>query len=271
MQAAGLGGTEFPARYIANYALDCSVMPLGVPTGFLRAPTSNGVAFVIQSFIDELAHAAGKDPVQFRYTLLANFKLTRRWRRPVRRARRPRAVVARAVDRSSTHERMRGVLELVARSRDGASTRLPKGTGMGVAFHFSHRGYFAEVVQATVSQAGELKIDKVWVAGDIGNQIINPMNAENQVAGLRTRRHRRGADAGDHDREGKGGAGQLPQLPAAAPGAGAAGRSALEAVGHRAHGPWRAGVAAGDPGAHERDLCRLPASAYDRCRCRSTI
>ena len=166
---AGIGGTEFPQHFIPNFALDASVMPLGVPTGFLRAPGSNGIAFATQSFIDELAHAAGKDPLQFRLDLLANVQTD----------------AATTVPQPPPYdgERARGVLELVREKSGWGKTTLPRGTGMGVAFHFSHRGYFAEVVKASVSKEGKLKVEKVWVAGDVGSEVINPLNAENQVQG----------------------------------------------------------------------------------------
>ena len=159
--SASLRDSEFPAGAVPNIRMGASLIPFGVPTGALRAPGSNALAFVYQSFLDELALAAGVDPLQFRLDILAS-----------------------ATDEMSFDAgRMTGVLERVAEVSRWGRTDLPPETGLGIAFYYSHRGYVAEVVQATVSRTGTLSVDQVWAAVDIGRHIINPLNAENNAQG----------------------------------------------------------------------------------------
>jgi isoquinoline 1-oxidoreductase subunit beta len=164
---AAISPGEFPSGFVPNFALGSSVMPLALRTGPLRAPGANALAFVMQSFIDELAHAAGKDPIAFRLELLGE----------------PRQLKTDTNAPTYDVARMRGVLQEVADRSGWGKRTLPKGTALGVAFHYSFQGYFAHVAEVSVASNNKIKVNKIWVCGDVGSQIINPSGAEAQVQG----------------------------------------------------------------------------------------
>jgi isoquinoline 1-oxidoreductase beta subunit len=155
-----------PAGLIKHLRFSQSMIPTIVNTGWLRAPGSNALCFASQSFLDEVAVAAGTDLPKLMLTLLGE-----------------RREIAAADHRPSFDTgRARDVIEKVVQTSNWTEKPTQPARAKGFAFYFSHRGYFAEVAEASVS-GGDVTVHKVWVAGDIGSQIVNPMGAENQVHG----------------------------------------------------------------------------------------
>ena len=164
--AAEIYVDDFPAQFIENFRFEWFEVQSGVPRGSWRAPAHTANAFVVQSFLDEIAHASGKDPLALRLDLYGE-------------------------DRELPYGqhggpvfnpwRLSRLLKHVAERIDYGTER-PQGRGVGIASHFTFGGYAAHAVEVTVDNAGELAIERIIAAVDCG-LAVNPRGVEAQLQG----------------------------------------------------------------------------------------
>ncbi len=139
-------------RYtIPNLRVEWCAAPLGVPCLWWRSVGHSHTSFVVESFLDELAHAAGRDPLDYRRALLGE------------------------------HYRLRGVLELAA-EKAGWGTPLPEGRARGLAVHESFKSFVAHVVEVSLDARGHVRVHRVVCAIDCG-PVVNPDTIEAQMQG----------------------------------------------------------------------------------------
>jgi isoquinoline 1-oxidoreductase beta subunit len=162
------GAVEFPAQYTPNYRATQTLLPLAIPCGPWRAPGSNTAGWVVQSFMHEMSVAANRDHGEFLLEVFGQ-------KQPA-----PEGAPA-GPPGGLNPERAQNVIK-AAMQRSGWGKQLPKGRGMGLAFHFSHQGHFAEVAEVSVDSRNKVTVHKMTVVGDIG-PIVNLSGAENQVQG----------------------------------------------------------------------------------------
>lgn len=127
---------------VPNVKVDWVRAEPGIPVGFWRSVGNSQNSFIVESFVDELAHAAGKDPFEFRRGLLEK------------------------------HPRHKAVLELAA-GKSGWGQPLPAGRARGIAVQESFGSYVAEVAEVSVSPEGKVKVHRVVCAVDCG-VVVNP-------------------------------------------------------------------------------------------------
>jgi isoquinoline 1-oxidoreductase beta subunit len=169
----GIGADAYPSGFAPAYALYTSAQPLMLRCGALRAPGDNAYCWVAQSFIDELAHEAGRDPLEFQLDLLSNKQAP--WKSDGKDAVGDHEPTGQDV---LIPERYKGVLQLVAEKSGWAKRAKEPGRGLGIAAWFCHLGYFAEVADVSVDASNKVTVHHVWAVGDVGSQIINPRAAE---------------------------------------------------------------------------------------------
>ncbi|HEY7745136.1 MAG TPA: xanthine dehydrogenase family protein molybdopterin-binding subunit [Desulfuromonadales bacterium] len=144
------GAADLPYA-IPNVMVELHSPKLAVPVQWWRSVGHSHTGFVVESFLDELASAAGEDPFFFRRRLLAG------------------------------HPRHLGVLELAAK-RAGWGEPLPKGQGRGIAVHASFGSFVAQVAEASVATDGRIRVHRVVCAVDCG-RVVNPDTVKAQMEG----------------------------------------------------------------------------------------
>jgi isoquinoline 1-oxidoreductase beta subunit len=155
---------RFPAGAVDNYLAEKHALQTNVTTGAWRAPRSNFIAGAEQAFMDEVAEAAGKDPIEFRLELF------------------DRAIKDPIGDPEKNDydpERYAGVLRLVKEKSGWSNTGSNK--ARGVSAYYCHNSYVAQVLDL-VMEGNRPKVEKVWCAVDCGI-VINPISAKNQIEG----------------------------------------------------------------------------------------
>ncbi|HEX8529877.1 MAG TPA: xanthine dehydrogenase family protein molybdopterin-binding subunit [Cytophagales bacterium] len=151
---------NFPSGAVDHLLIDSVEHKSPITTGAWRAPITNFLAFAEQSFLDEVAQAAGKDPVQFRLELLDKAKKA------------PAGEIKYDIDR------MRGVIQLAA-EKSGWGQK--KNLAQGFSVYFSHLSYVAQVAEVA-TQNGKPVLKKIYAAADCG-VVVNQSGARQQVMG----------------------------------------------------------------------------------------
>jgi isoquinoline 1-oxidoreductase beta subunit len=157
---------DYPANIVPNFRLEYFNNSSRMPRGSWRAPAHTANAFAIQSFIDELAREAGRDPLDFQLRLLGE---------------------GRDIPYSNhggpvfNPGRLARLLRFVAERIDYRSPR-PAGRGVGMACHFTFGGYGAHAIEVSVGKGGELVVERVVAAIDCG-LAVNPRGVEAQLQG----------------------------------------------------------------------------------------
>lgn len=155
----------YPAGLVPHHRLEYALAESNLPRGPLRAPGLNAFAFAVESFLDEAARAANRDPLEFRLALLGA----------------PRDLPYDEDDPMFSTARMAHVLRTAA-SAAGWGRPLPEGRGHGIAATFTFGSYLAHVAEVSVDSSGQVRCHRVTSAIDCG-RAVNPNGVRAQVEG----------------------------------------------------------------------------------------